>query len=53
MNNLEVKKMKDYNVEAMLDELIEEINNSGRKIDMEILQEIVRTDNKQRYSFIK
>lgn len=36
---------------ANVDELIEGINNSGRKIDMEILEEIVRTDNKQRYSF--
>lgn len=36
---------------ANVDELISGINNTGRKIDMEILQEIVRTDNKQRYSF--
>lgn len=36
---------------ANVDELIEGINNTGRKINMEILNEIVRTDNKQRYSF--
>ncbi len=36
---------------ANVDELIEGINNTGRKIDMDILKEIVRTDNKQRYSF--
>lgn len=36
---------------ANVDELINGINNSGRKIDMEILEEIVRTDNKGRYSF--
>lgn len=36
---------------ANIDELINGINNSGRKINMEILEEIVRTDNKQRYSF--
>lgn len=34
-----------------VDELIDGINHVGRKIDMEILEEIVRTDNKQRYSF--
>lgn len=32
-------------------ELIDGINNSGHKINMEILEEIVETDNKQRYSF--
>lgn len=36
---------------ANVEELLCGINNSGRKIDMEILEEIVRTDNKQRYSF--
>lgn len=36
---------------ANVKELIEGINNSGRKIDMEALEEIVRTDNKGRYSF--
>lgn len=36
---------------ANVNELIKGINNSGRKIDMEILEEIVRTDNKGRYSF--
>ncbi len=36
---------------ANVDELIEGINNTGRKIDMDILEEIVMTDNKQRYSF--
>lgn len=36
---------------AKVEDLINGINNSGRKIDMEILEEIVRTDNKQRYSF--
>lgn len=36
---------------ANVNELINGINNSGRNIDMEILEEIVRTDNKQRYSF--
>ena len=36
---------------ANVKELIVGINNSGRKIDMEVLEEIVRTDNKGRYSF--
>lgn len=36
---------------ADVDELLAGINDTGRKIDMEILEEIVRTDNKQRYSF--
>lgn len=36
---------------AMVEDLINGINNSGRRIDMKILEEIVRTDNKQRYSF--
>lgn len=36
---------------AEVDELISGINSTGRKIDMDILEEIVRTDSKQRYSF--
>lgn len=36
---------------ANVDELLNGINNTGRNIDMDILEEIVRTDNKQRYSF--
>lgn len=36
---------------ANVEELINGINNTGRKIDITILEEIVRTDNKQRYSF--
>ena len=36
---------------ANVEELIDGINNTGRKIDLKILEEIVRTDNKQRYSF--
>lgn len=36
---------------ANVAELIEGINETGRKINMEILEEIVRTDLKQRYSF--
>ena len=36
---------------ANVDELINGINNTGRKIDMTMLEEIVKTDNKQRYSF--
>lgn len=36
---------------ANVEELLNGINNTGRKIDMEILEEIVATDNKQRYSF--
>ena len=36
---------------AKVEDLINGINNSGRKIDIGILEEIVRTDNKQRYSF--
>lgn len=36
---------------ANVEELLTGINDTGRKIDMEILEEIVRTDNKQRYSF--
>lgn len=36
---------------ANVEELLAGINDTGRKIDMEILEEIVTTDNKQRYSF--
>lgn len=36
---------------ADVNELIEGINASGRAIDMETLEEIVKTDNKRRYSF--
>jgi putative RNA 2'-phosphotransferase len=36
---------------ANVKDLINGINNSGRTIDIETLEEIVRTDNKQRYSF--
>lgn len=36
---------------ANVEELLNGINETGRKIDMNILEEIVATDNKQRYSF--
>lgn len=36
---------------ANVEELINGINNSSRKIDMEILEDIVYTDDKGRYSF--
>ena len=36
---------------ANVEELLNGINDTGRKIDMEILEEIVATDSKQRYSF--
>lgn len=36
---------------ANVDELINGMNSSGNHINMEILEEIVRTDSKQRYSF--
>lgn len=36
---------------ANVDELLTGVNHSGRIIDMEILEEIVKTDSKQRYSF--
>ena len=36
---------------ANVDELINGIRNTGRNINVEILEEIVITDNKQRYSF--
>ena len=36
---------------ASTKELLAGINNTGRKIDMSILEEIVATDSKQRYSF--
>ena len=36
---------------ANVEELLNGINDTGRKINMEILEEIVATDNKQRYSF--
>ena len=36
---------------ANVEELLFGINNNGRIIDMELLEEIVRTDQKQRYSF--
>lgn len=38
---------------ANVEELIGGINSTGRKMDMKILEEIVRTDCKQRYSFNK
>lgn len=36
---------------ANVEELLRGINETGRKINMEILENIVATDNKQRYSF--
>ncbi len=36
---------------ADINELIEGINNTGRCIDKELLEEIVKTDKKKRYSF--
>lgn len=36
---------------ANVNELIEGINKQNKQIDMELLEEIVRTDSKQRYSF--
>ena len=36
---------------ANVDELLAGINSTGRTIDMKMLEDIVRTDNKQRYSF--
>ncbi len=36
---------------ADVEELLAGINDTGRTIDMGILEEIVRTDNKHRYSF--
>ena len=36
---------------ANVNELINGVNNSGRKINMKILEEIVLTDDKDRYSF--
>lgn len=36
---------------ANVEELLTGINGTGRKINMDILEEIVATDNKQRYSF--
>ena len=36
---------------ANVEELLNGINNTGRMINREILEEIVVTDNKQRYSF--
>lgn len=36
---------------ACVEELINGINNAGKVINMEILEEIVATDNKKRYSF--
>lgn len=36
---------------AKVTDLINGINRSGRRIDMSVLEEIVRTDDKQRYSF--
>ena len=41
----------DENGWASVDELIEGINSGDRYIDFELLQEIVRTDKKQRFSF--
>lgn len=37
---------------AKVDELIEGVNRTGKyQLDMAMLEEIVRTDSKQRYSF--
>lgn len=36
---------------ANVEELLDGMNETGRKIDMEILEKIVVTDNKQRYCF--
>ncbi len=36
---------------AEVDQLIEGIKRTGKRINRELLEEIVRTDNKQRYSF--
>lgn len=36
---------------ADVDDLLNGIKDTGRKINMDILEEIVRTDSKQRYSF--
>ena len=38
---------------ANVDELMDALNTKKKQIDMEILEEIVRTDEKQRYSFNK
>ena len=43
-------KLDNYGY-ANVEELILGINKTGRKIDMDILEEIVKTDNKGRYSF--
>ncbi|EIS9524030.1 RNA 2'-phosphotransferase [Clostridioides difficile] len=43
-------KLDDYGY-ADVNELIEKINNTGRNINIEILVQIVKEDNKQRYSF--
>lgn len=47
----EIEIQLDEHGWANVEELIAGINNTGRKIDMDILEEIVRTDNKKRYSF--
>ena len=36
---------------ADVEQLLSGIKKTGRKINREMLEEIVRTDNKQRYSF--
>lgn len=36
---------------ANVEDLLAGMNKAGKKIDMKTLEEIVRTDNKQRYSF--
>ncbi|MDY6622175.1 RNA 2'-phosphotransferase [Clostridioides difficile] len=43
-------KLDDYGY-ADVNELIEKTNNTGRNINIEILEQIVKEDNKQRYSF--
>ncbi|HBG8638493.1 TPA: RNA 2'-phosphotransferase [Clostridioides difficile] len=45
-------KLDDYGY-ADVNKLIEKINNTGRNINIEILEQIVKEDNKQRYSFNK
>ncbi|WP_107571906.1 RNA 2'-phosphotransferase [Clostridioides difficile] len=45
-------KLDEYGY-ADVNKLIEKINNTGRNINIEILEQIVKEDNKQRYSFNK
>ncbi|HBA97939.1 MAG TPA: hypothetical protein DCZ23_07520, partial [Lachnospiraceae bacterium] len=50
-NELKIFITLDEHGWADVNELLDGINNTGRSINMDILEKIVATDSKQRYSF--